>query len=665
MLLSPVLASVGPAAHGQPSAFHPDGGAPDWERPAEPGTEPEASLPTRFLESQSLKARIGQLMLVTLEGATKPSPNDLAFLREVVPGGVGLAQSSSADSAAAYVNMLRAVEAGSGTPLLIGTDLYQFTSATRTGPASFVQLPSLLSITAAGNSDIVKSLGRLMAQHALHMGFNFHIGPTLELAPTLPGASSAIQTFGSDPRFAAEAGGIFNESFLESGLIFMPVGFPGGGANKVGRGASVLTTPRPLLAETDGMPYQALIRQGVKMLHVGNVLSPTIDMENRPASMSAAVISEILRGEMGYSGVVVAGPMDEEVLRARYDSGEAAVQSLLAGADMLFWSGGLSLAARAVAHIEAAVHAGILSETRINESLARILELKQSLPRPDKPLKEHQAGKQTRHKEIFETSVRIERHAITLLKNDNNVLPLVKKVSPPVGITGTTGVEELHELLQKQLKPVVQQRITTARHIGEIQRFEIERLTRHMTGLRTIICILTDDVRPETQAELVRALKANAPHVIVLYLGHPQNATHITMADAVLLAYCESITVGQTIQAMSEILMGVAPISILPVDNVIRLKVGETRSFNAYEIIRAPSGRLPIQLGDRFPAGASARYNPAESVKRVEWEIAGRRTRKESVAHTFDKAGEIPVRLTVTDAQNDVHTRQFTIIATE
>ena len=604
-------------------------------------------------------------MLVTLEGVTTPSANDLAFLKDTLPGGVMVPHATKAGTAVAYVNALQALAKRTGRPMLIGTDLYRLTEPVRHNPSGFIQLPSLLAITASGDRGCVKDLGRLIAQYVHIMGFNFHFGPTLELAPTLSGAQNTIHTFGSDPAFASEAGAMFYEAFTENGVLYMPSGFPGGGANRSGRNPAVLTTPRQVLLDHDAHPYTEMVKLGVGMMHVGNILVPTLDPENRPASMSPTVITDILRGEIGFDGVVVAGPMDDEVLRTRYNSSEAALQALRAGADMLYWQGGLLPVLHAISRIAAEVQTGGLDEALINHSLARLDTLKTSLPTPGKPVTEQEAAKQARQDNLVETSRKVERHAITLLKNAGNVLPLIKKVSTPIGITGTVGVEELHGLLEKELKQVVQQRITTARHIGEIQRFEIERLTKNMRGMRTVICILTDGIRVETQVELLQALKANAPQVVVVYLGHPQQAARLTGADALVLAYCDTVTITQTLEAMADILIGNAPLSILSMDSPIQMKVGEARSFNAGEVIQAPSGRLPITLSPAFPAGSAARYNPAASIKHVEWDFGGDKVRKENVARKFDSPGDVAVTLTVTDVNDEVCNGTFTVHVTE
>lgn len=659
------MLSFGAIVVAQPSAFLSEGEATTWERaPIEEETLPEDPV-DRFLEAQPVKAKVAQLMLVTLEGATVPSANDMAFFKVCIPGGVVMPHAFKPETAAGYVNALRVMERASGIPLLIGADLYQLTQATRTIPKAFIQLPSLLSITAAGEEETTRRLGRFMAEHLSGMGFNLHLGPSLMLAPTLDSATHTLQTFGSDPYFAAQASVLLFDAFKEAGVVMMPMGYPGGGANHAGRSAAVLTTPRPALATSDAMPYNDLIKHGAKLVHVGNVLVPTLDVENRPASLSPVVMKDILRGDVGFEGVIVAGPLDDEIIQGRYKPEEVAVQALMNGADMLYWGSNLLPAMRAIELISKLVDDGAIPEERIEESLRRVLGFKQEMGMPTKAVSERQAQKISRQKELIEESIQIERRAITLVRNKDNVLPLEKKISGPVGITGVAGVEELHQLISKPLKPVSMQPITTARHIGEIQRFEVERLTKHIKGIRTIICILTDEIRVETQIELVHALKASAPHLVVIYLGNPQGAARLTEADVLLLAYCESIMIGPTMQAMADILLGEGPVAIMPLPDEIRLPVGETRSFNALEILRVPSGRLPVTLSKEFPAGSFARYNPEDAIKRVEWNFTGKNIKETSVAHTFDTPGTYPVSLTVTDTHDDVQTRTFNVVVGE
>lgn len=649
----------------QPSAFFSDTIQPLPNKMSASSLESQPDHHDTEPHYKSLKARIAQLVLITLEGTVNPSVRELQFLQNTPTCGVVMLQAFSASSAASHVNTLRKIGESTPFPLLIGADLYRFPETLRSSAPSFIQLPSLLSIAAARNSQCARNLAHLIARQIVVMGFNFHLGPSLELAPTLRGAAKTVNTFGNDPQVAAEAGALFYQTFLENGLMYVPTGFPGGGANKEQKGAAVLTTPESLLLKQDILPYHEVIQKGVQVIHVGNTLCPTIDEESRPASISPAVISGLLRERLGFTSAVIAGPLDDEIIQSRYDPAEAAVQALLAGADILYFQGKLPAVERAIAKIELAVKEGRLDEKRLDESLSRVYLLKKSLSPLQKPLHEKKVAQEAGHKDLALASVAVERHAITLLKNDNNVLPLVNKVSTPVGITGTLGVDGLYTLLEKQLKPLAQQNIATARHIGEIQRFEIDRLTRHMSGVRTVICVLADTIRPETQAELITALKTKAPYVVVVHLGHPGHALKLIAADAVVLAYCNPHHVSQTIEAVADVLMGRAPVAILPIPEELSLRVGESRTFDAYEIVQVPAGRLPIQLSSEFPAGISTRYYPNDSIKSVEWDFGGKKMNKVSVVRSFDTPGKIPSALTITDVFNEKIERSFMLVIHE
>ena len=164
----------------QPSAFLQESETPNYKRaPVEEEALPEDPV-ERFIASQPIIAKVAQLMLVTLEGATVPSGNDMAFFKVCIPGGVVMPHAFKPETAAGYTNALRAVERASGIPLLIGADLYKLTEASRTVPTAFIQLPSLLSITAAGEDETTRRLGKFMAEHLSGMGFNLHLGAVVD-----------------------------------------------------------------------------------------------------------------------------------------------------------------------------------------------------------------------------------------------------------------------------------------------------------------------------------------------------------------------------------------------------------------------------------------------------------------------------------------------------
>lgn len=617
--------------------------------PGVPGIDQQADPLGYALANMTLQQKVGHLMMVTMSGAHAPNPQDLAFLKSYTPGAAIIPKISKPAFATAYVIKLRGVQQISGVPMWVGTNLYRLTRNDRDEFSDFIQLPSPLSLAAANDPATTLALAELMAEHLSLMGFNLHLGPSLELAPTLPTAEGSIYNLGSDPKFIGSAFDTIKGVFDQYGIISVPLGFPGGGTNRPKKSSAVLLTTSNLLRETDLAPFIRAIEVKSPMIHVGNTLVPTIDPASPPACVSEAVITGLLRTELGYDGIILAGPMDSQDVAGILDPAEAAIRALRYGADMIYWNGAGNTEMRAIDNIVLAVHENRLEASRIDEALKRVLEYKFAHLMSQSAIKERGSAPLEKQKQLARRVQSIEQQAITVVQNKGGILPLSKGGSMPVGVTGTVGVEILTKGLEEHFKPVSQQLITTARHIGDIKDFEIERITSHIRGIRTVVCIFTDADRPEGQFRLIRALHEKDVKVVVVLLGYPRNLPYLAEAEAVVLAYCDPTKYGETIAAMGNILAGEAPIGFRDIDRDISVKSGETRTFNVHDLVRMPSGHLPVTLSDRFVVGTSAPYNTQGLLKKVQWDFGdGKKSKDEKVVHSFSAPGRYPVALSVT-----------------
>ncbi|MDE5748484.1 MAG: hypothetical protein K2I21_13035, partial [Acetatifactor sp.] len=119
--------------------------------------------------------------------------------------------------------------------------------------------------------------------------------------------------------------------------------------------------------------YQSSIDSGVQMIMVGHTAVPALTGDNTPASLSSVIVTNLLRGEMGYRGVIITDAMDMKAISEYYSSGQAAVLALKAGCDMILMPENFEEAYEAVL---AAVQDGTISEERINDALRRIYRIK-------------------------------------------------------------------------------------------------------------------------------------------------------------------------------------------------------------------------------------------------------------------------------------------------
>ena len=205
-------------------------------------------------------------------------------------------------------------------------------------------------------------------------GFNVDFAPVADVRSDVPDAEISARSYGSDPDDVSEKVARFTEGLHECGVIPVLKHFPGHGAvsGNTHRGAGISEKTLEDWHAVDFLPFAAGIRADAEMVLVSHQLAVNVDPDS-PASLSPSVIG-LLREELGFDGVIVTDALRMDAVYEQYGSGEACVRALEAGADMLLLPYNFTNAYEAVAR---AVRDGRLTEKRIDESLSRILTLKE------------------------------------------------------------------------------------------------------------------------------------------------------------------------------------------------------------------------------------------------------------------------------------------------
>ncbi len=607
------------------------------------------------IAAMSLRERVAQLLMVTMQGRLAPDASERQLIEAYTPGAAIIANVTRPRSGLNYAAALQRnpVQNRHGVPMLIGADLAELPVVLGANKGGFfAPLPSMLAVAAANDPAATRELADLYAEHLAAMGFSFQAGPSLALAPELPEAKGGLQCLGADPAFVGETAEIFLDAFRKRELAVLFTGFPGGAWNFTGDAPPVLLTPATAMASRDLIPYQRAVMAGARMLLVGNILTPHLDKEHAAASLSPKVMKELLRDELLYPGIVVAGPIDGLTALGGATQGDAAVAALRAGADMLLWQRSGIHVMKAAETIVRAVENGDLPESTINTSVTRLLQLKEDLGLRTREMpSEREADRLEKRRAYPQAAQRIERRSVTIVQNNNAVLPLSRDHSVPVGITGVIGVPELYEPLNKELKHVAQQRIATARHGGEIYKFEIHRLTSRAGGVRTVVIVLTNEIRPQGKVELIRKFKQQGSQVVVVLVGYPHTLGNVREADAIVVMYSDPAASSAAMSAVAEALLGKSAIAMRPPEEPLQLAVGEPVEFDAMQWLYSPAGRLPVSIEPVFEAGVGHSILTFDAIRRVRWEFGdGGRARQRIVQHTYKAPGNYTVTLSATDA---------------
>lgn len=206
-------------------------------------------------------------------------------------------------------------------------------------------------------------------------GFNLDFAPVADVLTNEKNTSIGDRSFGNDPAAVATMVTSAVNGLEEAGVTACVKHFPGLGAASEDTHKEVATVDKSLeeLKETELVPFQTAIDGGAKMIMVGHISLPQIVSDNKPASMSKEIISDLLRSQMGFNGVVITDAMNMGAITEYYGADEAAIMALKAGADMVLMPEDFKLAYEGVL---AAVKDGTISEDRINDSLTRVYRIK-------------------------------------------------------------------------------------------------------------------------------------------------------------------------------------------------------------------------------------------------------------------------------------------------
>ena len=223
-------------------------------------------------------------------------------------------------------------------------------------------------------------IGWIVGQELHELGFNLNFAPVLDVDTCDENPVIGSRSFSSDPHIVATLGTAYLRGLRSAGVAGTVKHFPGHGDTSTD---SHLTLPvvnqsRDRLNSVELLPFTAATRSGAEVVMMAHVHYPALDpTKNLPASLSGPIITGILRKEMNYDGIIITDAMNMKAITDFTNSGQAALMAFQAGNDIILMPENLQ---EAYFSLLLAVRNGTITETRLNESVRRILRLKLTLP---------------------------------------------------------------------------------------------------------------------------------------------------------------------------------------------------------------------------------------------------------------------------------------------
>lgn len=265
-------------------------------------------------------------------------------------------------------------KAAHGIGLFIGVDEEGGSVARVAQKLGTTRFGTMKSIGARGDEQEAYDLGATIARDISGLGFNLDFAPVADVIIDGRNTEIGARSFGRDPVLASKMVSQVVRGLQENGIISTLKHFPGHGSTTDNSHYTTSITDRTLaqMEQAEFLPFQAGIGAGAAFVMISHLTAVNID-DTSPASLSKAVITDILREKLGYEGLVITDALTMKAVSGKYTSGEAAVRAIQAGADVLLMPASLS---GAVKGIQKAVKDGRLAPERIAQSVRRILLVK-------------------------------------------------------------------------------------------------------------------------------------------------------------------------------------------------------------------------------------------------------------------------------------------------
>lgn len=332
-----------------------------------------------FRPRDELASAVAELLLIGFYGASPTSPSARLLARQVRRGQVGAVffVNQNISTAEELTDLLRLFRNGKTQPLLAidheGGIVQRLTKA-----HGFTCVPAARNVAATMSPTEARSVYAMAGRELAALGFNINLGPVLDVdEPKNPAIGKFGRAYDTDPERIASYGQAFVDGFASAGILCAAKHFPGHGRS-VSDSHYAVADISATWTEAELEPFARLLASphAPPMVMTGHLRLDPVAPDGRPATVSAPIVSGLLRQRLGYQGVVVTDDLDMEAVSQLMSRKEAVVQAIVAGNDLLMIKNLFGydplMPQRAVGWVRTAIAQGILSRAQVTAAAERV-----------------------------------------------------------------------------------------------------------------------------------------------------------------------------------------------------------------------------------------------------------------------------------------------------
>ena len=329
------------------------------------------------IDQMTLEEKVGQLLVIGVEGTSFSSEMD-NLIRNYHVGGVIIMGRNVAttNEMLQLINGIKKANEHNKIPLFLSVD--EEGGRVSRLPVGIPKLPTSAQIGKLNDESVSYRAGTYLAGVLNEFGYNMNFAPVLDVNSNPRNPVIGNRSFGSDPYQVAKLGISTMHGMMDNGIIPVVKHFPGHGDTVVDSHKALpkVETTLEALRNVELVPFQKAIEEGADAVMVAHILFPALDPDY-PSSMSKAIITGLLRNEMKFEGVIITDDLTMGAIANDYTIPEAAVQSFIAGSDLLLVVRDYEVQLNTFNAFIKAIETGEITEERLNESIKRILTLKE------------------------------------------------------------------------------------------------------------------------------------------------------------------------------------------------------------------------------------------------------------------------------------------------
>lgn len=442
------------------------------------------------------------------------------------------------DDLSVTANTINELQSLSREPLLVNVD--------QEGGmvARFVQgvavMPSNMALGAAGRPDLAYKGARACAEELIAIGVNYDFAPSIDVNNNPDNPIIGTRSYSESPDMVGEFGANAIRGYQEAGVVACAKHFPGHGDTAVDSHLALPSVPytRERLNAVELKPYGPAIAAGVSSIMTTHIMFPALDPD-LPSTLSKKIVTGLLREEMGYNGVVVTDSMEMKGIADNWSVPEACILAIEAGVDILLIPHTLETQRASREAILKAVKDGRISESRLDESVARITALKRQYNLQDRRFTDPSAlGRLLRTPEHLALQREIAELSATLVRNEKGAVPVKPAAGEKVLVIG------MHHTVPSLADAVRE-------HFGNVEAIELKgerdavlkQAIDAASGASAIILPTcpSEPWRPPTdqalQTELVKALNGLGKKLIVVAVREPYDLRKFPEVETYICTY--------------------------------------------------------------------------------------------------------------------------------